>query len=383
MTTSISAGMKTGALESEFSGNLVEVCPTGVFTDKTLKQHYTRKWDLQTAPSICVHCGIGCNTIPGERYGTLRRILNRYNHEVNGYFLCDRGRFGYEFVNSGRRIRKALARSPSPTPPIKGGATHLSPCGRGRGEGKQQPVEKVTALKRITDMLSQSKGVIGIGSPRASLESNFALRTLVGPDNFYSGLSDKEHILTGLIIDILQKGPARTPSLHDVESADAVLVLGEDVTNTAPMLALALRQAAQNKQRETAASMKIPAWDDNAVRNAGQNAKTPLYIASCEKTKLDDVATKTYQASPDDIARLGFAIAHELDPDAPAVPGISNATLPSSLPSREGQTVTSPLVGEGQGEGDRQKLLSFAKEIATSLKNAKRPSDRLRHRLHE
>ena len=48
-----------GVLESEFSGNLVEVCPTGVFTDKTLKRHYTRKWDLQTAPSVCVHCGAG------------------------------------------------------------------------------------------------------------------------------------------------------------------------------------------------------------------------------------------------------------------------------------------------------------------------------------
>ena len=39
---------KDGTLESEFTGNLVEVCPTGVFTDKTLAQHYTRKWDLQT-----------------------------------------------------------------------------------------------------------------------------------------------------------------------------------------------------------------------------------------------------------------------------------------------------------------------------------------------
>ena len=58
-----------GTLESEFSGNLVEVCPTGVFTDKTLKLHFTRKWDERTAPSVCVHCGIGCNTIPGERYG--------------------------------------------------------------------------------------------------------------------------------------------------------------------------------------------------------------------------------------------------------------------------------------------------------------------------
>ena len=72
-----------GVLENEFSGNLVEICPTGVFTDKTFKQHYTRKWDLQTAPSICIHCGLGCNTIPGERYGLLRRIRNRYHGEVN------------------------------------------------------------------------------------------------------------------------------------------------------------------------------------------------------------------------------------------------------------------------------------------------------------
>ena len=81
-----------GVLESEFSGNLVEICPTGVFTDKTFQHHYTRKWDLQSAPSICTGCSLGCNTIASERYGTLRRIRNRYNGQVNGYFLCDRGR---------------------------------------------------------------------------------------------------------------------------------------------------------------------------------------------------------------------------------------------------------------------------------------------------
>jgi NADH-quinone oxidoreductase subunit G len=94
-----------GVLESEFSGNLVEICPTGVFTDKTLKDHYTRKWDLTMAPSICQHCSVGCNTIAGERYGSLRMIANRYHGQVNGYFLCDRGRFGYEFVNSADRIK--------------------------------------------------------------------------------------------------------------------------------------------------------------------------------------------------------------------------------------------------------------------------------------
>ncbi len=55
-----------GVLESEFAGNLVEVCPTGVFTDRTLRRHYTRKWDLRMAPSICAHCGVGCNMTIGR-----------------------------------------------------------------------------------------------------------------------------------------------------------------------------------------------------------------------------------------------------------------------------------------------------------------------------
>ncbi|MGE5173459.1 MAG: NADH-quinone oxidoreductase subunit NuoG [Betaproteobacteria bacterium] len=312
-----------GMLESEFSGNLVEVCPTGVFTDKTLKRHYTRKWDLQTAPSVCVHCGIGCNTIPGERYGTLRRILNRYNHAVNGYFLCDRGRFGYEFVNSGRRIRKALLKE--------------------SGQGVQKPVEKAAALNRIHDILAQSRGIIGIGSPRASLESNFALRTLVGPDNFYSGMSLKEQHLVTMIIEKFTKGPARTPSLHDVETSDAVLVLGEDVTNTAPMLALALRRSVRQKSFEIAGKINVPEWDDSAVRNAAQDKRSPLFIASVAGTRLDDVATRTYHAAPDDIARLGFAVAHELNSEAPAVTGL------------------------------RETVIKKAKEVAGALKKAKRP----------
>jgi NADH-quinone oxidoreductase subunit G len=135
-------------LESEFAGNLVEICPTGVFTDRTFKQHYARKWDLQTAPSVCVHCSVGCNTIPGERYGTLRRIRNRYNHEVNGYFLCDRGRFGYDFVNAPERIRAPFLRS---------------------GEGELQPAGHDEALAHAASWLQGSGRVIGIGSPRASL----------------------------------------------------------------------------------------------------------------------------------------------------------------------------------------------------------------------
>src|ERR1019366_5207535 len=151
---------RDGVLESEFAGNLVEVCPTGVFTDATLKRHYTRKWDLQMAPSVCVHCALGCNITAAERYGMLRRLVNRYNGEVNGYFLCDRGRFGYEFVNSARRIRQPLLHG--------------------------QAIATETATGHLQKLASGK--AIGIGSPRASLESNFSLRTLVGADRFYAGI---------------------------------------------------------------------------------------------------------------------------------------------------------------------------------------------------
>ena len=101
---------ESGTLESEFSGNLVEVCPTGVFTDKTHSERYNRKWDMQFAPSVCQQCSVGCNTSPGERYGEIRRIENRFNGTVNHYFLCDRGRFGYGYVNLKDRPRQPQQR---------------------------------------------------------------------------------------------------------------------------------------------------------------------------------------------------------------------------------------------------------------------------------
>jgi NADH-quinone oxidoreductase subunit G len=297
-----------GPLESEFAGNLVEVCPTGVFTDKTFKKDYARKWDLQTAPSVCVHCGVGCNTIPGERYGTLRRVRNRFNGEVNGYFLCDRGRFGYGFVNGENRIRHPLMRKEGPG--ADGAAERIS-------------AEKAIALLSPFLLPGGSAAVIGIGSPRASLEANFTLRTLVGPDHFYSGLGETEHGLIALILDTLTKGPARSPSLQDVERADAVFVLGEDVPNTAPRIALALRQSVRQAPMAIARRLHIPPWDDAAVREALQDKRGFLSVAGTAQGRLDAMATTAYRAAPDDLARLGFAVAHILSEAAPPVPGLS------------------------------------------------------------
>jgi len=306
-----------GVLENEFAGNLVEVCPTGVFTDATLKQHYTRKWDLQLAPSICVHCGLGCNISIGERYGMLRRVVNRYNGDVNGYFLCDRGRYGYEFVNSAQRIRHA------------------------RLGGEQ--VSADAARKRLREVAADHSAVIGIGSPRASLESNFALRALVGADRFYAGVSETDLRLLRLILDILRSGPARTPSLREVELSDAVFILGEDVTNTAPRMALSLRQSARQQPMQIAQKLHIPLWLDHGVREAVQDERGPIFIATPSATRLDDVSTGCYRSAPDDLARLGYAVAHALDPRAPEPNGLT---------------------------ADQQ---AFAQRVAAALQAAKRP----------
>lgn len=291
---------KDGVLQSPFSGNLVEVCPTGVFTDKTLKEHYTRKWDLTMAPSICQHCSVGCNTIAGERYGEIRSIVNRYNGEVNGYFLCDRGRFGYEFVNSENRIQKPLIRHQT-----------------------NEAVSEAELRSHLRTLLTHSN-TIGIGSPRASLESNFVLRQLVGAENFYQGVPDDEAYLNRKIVQLLSSTDVHSASLKDIENADAVLVLGEDIWNTAPMMALAVRQAVKKTAAlQASAEARLPLWNDAAIKEQVQENKGFLANITIAGSPLDEDAMHTWHAAPDDIARLAFAIAHELDASLPVVSQLS------------------------------------------------------------
>ena len=282
---------KDGILESEFSGNLVEVCPTGVFTDKPFLAKFSRKWDLQSAPSICFGCAVGCNTAPGERYGQLKRIHNRYNYDVNGYFICDRGRFGAGYVNNAERIDFAGLREV---------------------EGSFSAIRQDNALSTAARWLN-NKRVVGIGSPRASLEPNFLLKHWLGPTNFSSGLSDSEASAIEKLTKILSSTTANVPSVRQMESADAILILGEDVSNTAPRIALALRQAVRNESFSMAEAAGIPKWQDAAVRNLGQDELSPLVVVTSSESRLDDVASHIYCLNPDEIADFGFSLAEKLN----------------------------------------------------------------------
>ena len=277
---------KDGQFESEFSGNLTEVCPTGVFTDKTHSERYNRKWDMQYAPSICHGCSAGCNISPGERYGELRRIENRYNGEVNRYFLCDRGRFGYGYVNREDRPTQALELI----------------------NDKHVKINIDYALdetiKRIKD-----KKVIGIGSPRASLETNFALKNMVGFDNFSTGLNHQQQALVNKCIEVLSTEGIYNPGMTDIESHDAVLVLGEDITQTSSRVALSIRQAAKNEAIKMAAATKTQSWLAEPVKRIGQGVQSPVYVIDVIQTKLEDISKVSVVATPEDITKLGFKVA--------------------------------------------------------------------------
>ncbi|WOE32840.1 MULTISPECIES: NADH-quinone oxidoreductase subunit NuoG [unclassified Acinetobacter] len=309
---------ESGTLESEFSGNLTEVCPTGVFTDKTHSERYNRKWDMQYAPSVCQGCSSGCNISPGERYGELRRIENRFNGDVNQYFLCDKGRFGGGYVNRADRPRQPQFRD----------------------QQIVTPVSVDVALDSVIEKI-QGKKVLGIGSPRASLESNFALRQLVGQENYSIGVSQKEQNLLDLAASIMQMEGIYNPTMREIESYDAVLILGEDLTQTAPRMALSVRQAAKNKGKQMAAERRTPEWLAEPVQRIAQDAKSPIYILAATQTRLNDVAEAEVVASPNDIARLGFAVAAALAGEA--------------------------IIGL---EDDAK---AFAQDIATTLKAAKKP----------
>ncbi|NHN89766.1 NADH-quinone oxidoreductase subunit NuoG [Acetobacter conturbans] len=336
-----------GTLQNAFSGNLVEICPTGVFTDKPFSTVYTRKWDMRGTPSVCVHCAVGCNTIVNAREETLRRVLNRYNTDINRYVLCDRGRFGHGFVNAPTRIRTPLNTI----------------------DGQQVSVPMADALTAFARMAAKGR-IVGIASPRAALETCFSLHTLVGPQHFATGQTRHEQECTELAHALLTRHPGALPTLHEMESADAVLVLGEDVCATAPRLGLSLRQSVRQASFHTADNAKVPRWMDAAVRTLGSECPSALHVMTPAPTDLDSVAAETFRAAPDDIARLGFAIAHEIDPSATPVTDLApDDAVRATRIAHALMAARKPLIVSGMQYGSLA-LMQAASSIAAALARA-------------
>jgi NADH-quinone oxidoreductase subunit G len=214
---------QNGQLESPFSGNLVDICPTGVFTDKTARFR-ARYWDYDMAPSVCPHCSLGCNTVPMGRYRELLKTTARKNDQVNGWFICDRGRFSNAAVNASDRPRQALV------------------------DGKAVTMD--TALDALVERLSEFLELHGpeslaiVGSPRMSLEGNIMaarLKEALGAGTLCY-FTDEFHAERGIeAVSLLN--PGSSASQEDVRQADLIAIVECNLLEEAPMMALAVRQA--------------------------------------------------------------------------------------------------------------------------------------------
>jgi NADH-quinone oxidoreductase subunit G len=212
-----------GALESPFSGNLADLCPTGTLTDKTAR-YKARRWDCERAPSVCLHCSLGCNTVALSRYREIARIEARENSVVNGFFLCDRGRFSHDFESGPERPRRAT---------IDGRPVHMADA-------------LCMAVGRLAETTARHgpEAVACVGSLRSTLETQAALLVLArdagwGAPAFFRTRNAQSAVGRSLAA----LWPARARSLAELASADAILCLGVSPLFDAPMLALALRQA--------------------------------------------------------------------------------------------------------------------------------------------
>ena len=94
---------------AHFSGNVIELCPVGALTS-TVYRFRGRPWEIQNVPTVCGMCPVGCNLAATTREGKVARIISRNHPEVDGGWLCDKGRFAHDHLVSPDRIREPIQR---------------------------------------------------------------------------------------------------------------------------------------------------------------------------------------------------------------------------------------------------------------------------------
>jgi NADH-quinone oxidoreductase subunit G len=214
---------KAGTLESPFAGNLTDICPTGVFTDKP-SRFIGRRWDYERSPSVCINCSLGCHTVVSARYRQIVRQEAKFSEAVNGHFICDRGRYGFYYAGQDERPRY---------PRIRGKETSWDNSLQAAFDG----------LERISRE-SGPAAVACVGSVRSSMETQAALKRLCRTKGWKGPVYGMDHDIEMKIkIAVSELDSDLAVSLRGLEKADYILAVGVDPVNEAPMLAMAMRQA--------------------------------------------------------------------------------------------------------------------------------------------
>jgi len=214
------------AFDSIFSGNTVEMCPVGALTASAYR-FKSRPWELKRIPSVCNNCSVGCNARIDVRVDKVMRLMSRTNDAIDDGWLCDRGRWGFEFVNSPQRLRTPLIRQ----------------------KGVLQPATWDEALYMLASrlrMIAEKRGAAsigGIGSTRTTNEEAYLfqklLREAIGTpniDHHHGYFPDPRDPLTG-------RPWMMTNSIADIEKAAHIVLIASDPYERQPILNLRIKKA--------------------------------------------------------------------------------------------------------------------------------------------
>ncbi len=199
-----------GGLPTGFQGNIADICPVGALLDNVARFR-GRNWEYDHTPTTCTLCPVGCSITVDARNGRLERIVARENREVNEAWICDAGRFGHSFASEGRltaplvRVNGELQEASwdAAIAAIRAGMAHHSVADLALYLNADSTLEEGVALEALADAL---------GSVHVDHWPRYEVA-----------------------LDAMPGGAA---TLSDVATADAVVVLGADLGEEAPVLEL-------------------------------------------------------------------------------------------------------------------------------------------------
>ncbi|MEW5745010.1 MAG: NADH-quinone oxidoreductase subunit NuoG [Nitrospirota bacterium] len=223
-----------GRYNCEYCGNCLTVCPVGAIMSR-LHKHTYRQWFIEkNVDTVCSFCGVGCSVTAQVRGNALVRVVPEVEKGVNRGLLCNRGRFGYDYIASPRRLKAPLIRK--------------------EGELREATwSEAFTVIsQRLKDIKEKHGGgaIAGVASARCTNEDNYVfqkfMRVALGSNNIDSAAGFAFAPAQKFFEQIFGQGVTANP-LSGITHADGVFVVGGDPAAVNPVLGLQIRAAAQKE----------------------------------------------------------------------------------------------------------------------------------------